>query len=494
MGRHSRKKRPDSGGPPDTAARRGERSPSPSQSPPRAQERPRPQAPSPAGPETDEAGQAAEHGGGRGPATETAVSGSEGPEVPGVRTPDDAYGTHPPRESHGPHAAGSGVRGGHPEQREPGGGWGADGAGTGPPGPRQEYLDAFDDDVFRAGAPGTDATGPSEDFGDPAGRRGGIAPPRTGDTPAGHGQVPSARTGGSGGGPSEDPPGGPSGDPPARRAARAVRRPGAGRALTGAAAAAVTTVLAVVIAGQAASSGGAHSGGRGPDGKGAHRAADDGTASRSGGRRAAGHPESAAAVYRARMAKPYPLAVDFKADGDFRTVPGHKKGPGRGKVLRYRVDVEKGLPLNGKLFAEAVHKTLNDDRSWAHGGKRSFDQVDHGRADFRITLASSPTTDTWCAKSGLDTSEEHVSCDSAATDRVMINGYRWARGAPTYGHKRMHMYRQMLVNHEVGHRLGHDHVGCHKKGALAPVMMQQTKYLTTHGVTCRPNAWPHPRR
>ena len=43
---------------------------------------------------------------------------------------------------------------------------------------------------------------------------------------------------------------------------------------------------------------------------------------------------------------------------------------------------------------------------------------------------------------------------------VMINAYRWAQGATTYGHDKMFAYRQMLINHEVGHRLGHDHATC----------------------------------
>ena len=67
-----------------------------------------------------------------------------------------------------------------------------------------------------------------------------------------------------------------------------------------------------------------------------------------------------------------------------------------------------------------------------------------------ITLASPGTTAVWCAKSGLDTTEDNVSCDSAATERVMINAYRWAQGSKTYGDDRCYAYRQMLINHEVG--------------------------------------------
>ncbi|WP_225843457.1 DUF3152 domain-containing protein [Streptomyces albus] len=381
------------------------------------------------------------------------------------------------------------ARGGHPQLGEPGGRPPGAGYGYAPPqapahphipgrrsrtaGPRQEYLDAFEQDASATG---------------------GTAPAQPADAP---GTVPAPGSAGEAGPPGRRRGGAGESEPPGRRAAggaRGQRHGSRARTYTGIAAAAITTVLAVVVAAQVAD--GKHGSGRSDrglsTGKRAAAPATGADAERAdrGTRPTPGHEPGS---YNAKMAHVYPLADDLKGSGKFTTVPGHDDGPAKGKPIRYRVDIEKGLPLDGELFAEAVQKTLNDKRSWAHDGERSFERVSSGEHDFVITLASPHTTDVWCAKSGLDTSQEKVSCDSAATERVMINGYRWARGAETYGDGQMHAYRQMLINHEVGHRLGHGHVGCPGDGKLAPVMMQQTKYLTTDGKTCRPNAWPHPR-
>ena len=97
----------------------------------------------------------------------------------------------------------------------------------------------------------------------------------------------------------------------------------------------------------------------------------------------------------------------------------------------------RGSGSTASSSREAVQKTLNDDRSWAHNGARTFERIYSGKPDFVITLASPGTTAEWCAKSGLDTTEDNVSCDSAATERVMINAYRWAQGSTTYGDRSM---------------------------------------------------------
>lgn len=198
-------------------------------------------------------------------------------------------------------------------------------------------------------------------------------------------------------------------------------------------------------------------------------------------------------MYERRMGETYPVPAELEGPGTFDTVPGHDPAPGTGQVVRYRVDVEDGIPLDGRLFARAVQETLNDERGWGESGRRTFERVSTGPADFAVTLASPGTTGEWCAMSGFDTTVDNVSCDSGMTERVLINAFRWAQGSTTYGSDILG-YRRMLINHEVGHRLGHRHSLCVRDGARAPVMMQQTLSLTTAGARCETNPWPHPEQ
>ncbi|WP_406497202.1 DUF3152 domain-containing protein [Streptomyces sp. NBC_00846] len=372
-------------------------------------------------------------------------------------------------DGHTPFQQAGHVRGGHPEQREPGGGWGTgpqqtvprrqQPVGTRPliPGPRREFVEAFD-------APPA-----------PAVPRGPTVPQaRPADPYSSVGEW------------AEQPPSGAAAPTPTEsgREGKGTRR----RTFTGMAAAAVTAVLAVVVAGQVAHDSGGTSAAQ-PTG--VDRDGVDG-ASRSDDRPMPKAAQAKPLSYAEKMAKAYPLSPELHGSGKFEAVPGAVKAPGRGHKYRYRIDVEKGLGLDAAFFARAVQETLNDDRSWAHDGAMTFERISSGDPDFVITLASPGTTGDWCRKSGLDTTEDNVSCDSAATERVMINAYRWAQGSSTFGPDKLFAYRQMLINHEVGHRLGHNHVSCRTPGALAPVMQQQTKSLRIGGIKCRPNAWVYP--
>lgn len=177
------------------------------------------------------------------------------------------------------------------------------------------------------------------------------------------------------------------------------------------------------------------------------------------------------------------LDVPHDAGGELRTVPGSEPAPREAeRVVTVRVAVERGLAVNGTEFARQVMDTLNDPRGWGHDGSVVFARTD-GEADIDITLASPATTDELCAP--VDTAGR-VSCGRVGY--AVLNAQRWAHGAEPFleAGGTVADYRHYLVNHEVGHVLGHPHVRCPASGALAPVMVQQTLGLDG----CRPNGWP----
>ena len=149
--------------------------------------------------------------------------------------------------------------------------------------------------------------------------------------------------------------------------------------------------------------------------------------------------------------------------------------------MRYAVQVEGGIPVEGTAFAAQVHATLVDPRGWQGVDHVAFAEVsDLRRAAIIVTLATPPTTDRLCAP--LDTAG-WLDCWNGS--RAVINSDRWLYGAASYG-RDLTAYRHEVVNHEVGHGLGHGHLFCPGPGRKAPVMQQQT--ISLQG--CRANPWP----
>lgn len=174
-------------------------------------------------------------------------------------------------------------------------------------------------------------------------------------------------------------------------------------------------------------------------------------------------------------------AVAWKGSGSFDTiqVDGAGEAPAGAKVRKLSFAVEKGIDVDGQAFAKFVLETLNDPRSWTHDG---FYFVASDQPQTRIVLASPATSAAMCRP--LDTGGK-LSCRNGS--RVIFTNYRWASGHRDYGDDLIG-YRRYLVNHEVGHSLGHGHKPCPGKGKIAPVMMQQTKGL----LGCVKNSWPYP--
>ncbi|MGW7683340.1 DUF3152 domain-containing protein [Kribbella sp. NPDC054772] len=177
-----------------------------------------------------------------------------------------------------------------------------------------------------------------------------------------------------------------------------------------------------------------------------------------------------------KSAKPNVLV----STGKLAVVPGFNKATGVRDKLTYRVEIEQGVTVNGAAVAAAIHQTLTDPRGWQAIHPVNFERTDSVDADLRIILATPTLTDKLCLP--LDTGGE-VSC--RVEDRVVLNAKRWIYAIPAYNGN-VEMYRSYLVNHEVGHALGHGHSTCTKVKTPAPVMMQQTKGLAG----CLPNAWP----
>jgi hypothetical protein len=140
-------------------------------------------------------------------------------------------------------------------------------------------------------------------------------------------------------------------------------------------------------------------------------------------------------------------------------------------------------------FAGAVDAALGDYRGWTAAGTLSMQHVpgDAG-SNFTVLLASPWTAYSLCQSIGIDIRIGGVPFTNCqAGSRIVINADRYLGGVGGYGAP-LSVYRAYAINHEVGHRLGKQHVLCPGGGQLAPVMQQQT--ISLQG--CVANAWPYP--
>lgn len=191
------------------------------------------------------------------------------------------------------------------------------------------------------------------------------------------------------------------------------------------------------------------------------------------------------------------LPGEFPTDGPGTFTVATGEGPvlgETGQLRRFRLAVEDGVDEDLGEFAGFVDGTLGDPQSWITGGEVRFQRVPDGAGhDFTIYLATSATTVRLCAEGGLDVigyglPDGGVSCRTPG--RVILNLSRWRQSVPQYvdAGVPLESYRQMLLNHEVGHELGYGHVPCPAAGEPAPVMQQQTIDLAG----CVANPWPFP--
>ncbi|MFF6861654.1 DUF3152 domain-containing protein [Streptomyces ardesiacus] len=183
-------------------------------------------------------------------------------------------------------------------------------------------------------------------------------------------------------------------------------------------------------------------------------------------------------------ASPSTIAIPATGPGTFVTAQADGTTVGTGsRVRRYKVLVEEGIDVRPGAAADEIAEVLADRRGWTRDGTNSFRLVSSGSYDFVVKIATPGTVDKICGAAGLLTRGE-VNC-SVGTD-VVVNLKRWVLGSPEFDGP-IHEYRALIVNHEVGHRIGHGHETCPGAGRPAPAMMQQIKGLKG----CVANAWPY---
>jgi len=148
--------------------------------------------------------------------------------------------------------------------------------------------------------------------------------------------------------------------------------------------------------------------------------------------------------------------------------------------FNYGIRIEPSLGLDPLCIKNLLFLILNNDLGWKNVANKSFQLTSAEDSDYIYIFASPDKTDELCAP--IETNSIY-SCRNE--NNIVLNFFRWQEGAVDFKND-METYRIYLINHETGHILGWGHVGCPKEGAVAPVMMQQSK--GTDG--CVPYGWP----
>ncbi|MFS3130190.1 DUF3152 domain-containing protein [Nocardioides sp. Bht2] len=149
------------------------------------------------------------------------------------------------------------------------------------------------------------------------------------------------------------------------------------------------------------------------------------------------------------------------------------------RVVRYSVETRGRIVADLAMFKRLARETFADPRGWRAAGVE-FRQVGKGGA-MTLVLAEASKVPSFSSACSAE-----WSCRVGRF--VVINQTRWRFASPAWrkGDGTLRDYRHMVVNHESGHFLGRGHSSCPRRGALAPVMQQQSKGLGG----CRFNPWP----
>jgi hypothetical protein len=149
-------------------------------------------------------------------------------------------------------------------------------------------------------------------------------------------------------------------------------------------------------------------------------------------------------------------------------------------VIALRLDRRVADPATAG-FEAVVRATLTDARGWQGAG---FEFTFADDAPYAVVLAEGDAVDQLCLWYRVG---GRFSCQNGPV--VALNADRWRTATPEWTGDLV-SYRQMLVNHEVGHLLGQHHPAtqCPAPAGPAPVMAQQSTELEG----CLANPWPLP--
>jgi hypothetical protein len=194
--------------------------------------------------------------------------------------------------------------------------------------------------------------------------------------------------------------------------------------------------------------------------------------------------------------------VPARGAGTFSVADGGTDVVGTGSTLvKYRVEVEDGIAWGTNpvwlppQFAAVVDKAVAGPDGWTKSAQFpvtnvpenmtnaswSFQRVSGADYSVRLRLATPDTVDKLCGAVGVHT-QGQFSCRYGQT--ILINLRRWLRGVA--GFPPALQFRDMTINHEMGHFLGFDHMLCPAPGKPAPIM--QTQSMALNG--CTPNPFP----
>lgn len=151
------------------------------------------------------------------------------------------------------------------------------------------------------------------------------------------------------------------------------------------------------------------------------------------------------------------------------------------KVIFYRTETWGEVEADFSEFKTNVKETFEDERGWARMGLKFVETETN--PDLLIVLSDAAHLEATSGCSG------DLSC-TTWNNEVIINDLRWREGTEASRGAGMGTrdYQHMVINHEVGHWLGHyAHEEKCENGGPAPVMLQQSTGL--RGCDSF-NAWP----